>query len=43
MQITGSIVKISTIIEYGEYQFINYTVLDNKGRKIALDFRDKGK
>ena len=35
--------KISTIIEYGEYQFVNYTVLDNKGRKIALDFRNQNK
>ena len=43
MQITGSAVKISTIIEYGEYQFVNYTVLDNKGRKIALDFRNQNK
>jgi UDP-4-amino-4,6-dideoxy-N-acetyl-beta-L-altrosamine N-acetyltransferase len=43
VQITGSVVKISTIIEYGEYQFVNYTVLDNKGRKIALDFRNQNK
>lgn len=35
--------KISTIIEYGEYQFVNYTALDNKERKISLDFRNQNK
>jgi len=36
-------VKISTIIKYDEYQFINYTVLDHKDRKIALDFRNQNR
>jgi hypothetical protein len=43
VQIKGSVVKISSIIECGEYRFINYTVLDENGRKIALDFRNQNK
>jgi hypothetical protein len=35
--------KIPTIIEYSEYQFINYTVLDFKDRKTALNFRNQNK
>ena len=35
--------KMSTIMEYDDYQFKNYTVLNNKEQEIALDFRNQNK